>query len=68
MTISGNPHNSASFAHQPVVCSINQARRQDLRQLQDLHDDDMLSIIHLVSCIEEADLPFFMAVILYISH
>eukprot|EP00438_Fugacium_kawagutii_P019115 Skav204378 [mRNA] locus=scaffold4897:103189:107620:- [translate_table: standard] len=35
---------------------------------KDLHDDDMLSIIQLVSCIEEADLPFFMAVILYISH
>ncbi|CAL1156553.1 unnamed protein product [Cladocopium goreaui] len=35
---------------------------------KDLHDDDMLSIIHLVSCIEEADLPFFMAVILYISE
>lgn len=34
---------------------------------QDLHDDDMLSIIHLVSCIEEADLPFFMAIVLYIS-
>ena len=28
----------------------------------------MLSIINLVSCVEEADLPFFMAVILYISH
>ena len=38
-----------------------------LASCQDLHDDDMLSIIHLVSCIEEADLPFFMAIILYIS-
>ncbi|CAK9000842.1 Hypothetical protein (Fragment) [Durusdinium trenchii] len=35
---------------------------------QELHEDDMLNIINLVSCIEEADLPFFMAVILYISE
>ncbi|CAK9059703.1 unnamed protein product [Durusdinium trenchii] len=35
---------------------------------KELHEDDMLNIINLVSCIEEADLPFFMAVILYISE
>ncbi|CAE7560880.1 unnamed protein product [Symbiodinium sp. CCMP2456] len=35
---------------------------------KDLAESDMGNIIHLVSCVEEPDLPFFMAMIMYISE
>ncbi|CAE7942874.1 unnamed protein product, partial [Symbiodinium necroappetens] len=35
---------------------------------KELAESDMGNIIHLVSCVEEPDLPFFMAMIMYISE